>query len=431
MLKAGFARLDITPPFGCPLDGYFNARTVKGVLDPIELNAIALNDGEKTLVMIASDVLGVYIADIKHIKSLITSRTAIPENYILISALHQHTSFRLQHKETGHLPQAYAEVLYAKYADVAQMAIDDMKEASLSTAEKETEEPIAFVRRYRTSDGKFVTNPRPHQIPLLIERCAEADNTVRLLRFHREGGNDIVLVNFSTHPDVVHGEKVSADWPGFVRRFVEADHKDTSCLFFTGAQGDSNHIDFMGVKRDGYDHSRHMGRVIANAVSAVWDDTTPRTADKLFACIKVIYNKSNTNGEEKYEECKAFEVARLAGKLDYTPTMEQYSFARRVVEIRESMTIYRPLPVTVVGIGEVVIVGFGGEPFTEYGASAREATGGRFTLTFCATNGYQGYLPSAKAFSEGGYEAAGSRFTPNLQTQAIGAVKEMLEEMDK
>ena len=28
-------------------------------------------------------------------------------------------------------------------------------------AEKETEEPIAFVRRYRTSDGKFVTNPQP------------------------------------------------------------------------------------------------------------------------------------------------------------------------------------------------------------------------------------------------------------------------------
>ena len=58
MLKAGFARLDITPPFGRPLDGYQRLRSVKCILDPIYLNAIALSDGEKTIVMIAGDLNG-------------------------------------------------------------------------------------------------------------------------------------------------------------------------------------------------------------------------------------------------------------------------------------------------------------------------------------------------------------------------------------
>ena len=429
MLKAGFARLDITPPFGCPLDGYQRLRSVKCILDPIYLNAIALSDGEKTIVMIAGDLEGLDVVDGKVIKDIIFARLGIPEKDILLSALHQHTSFMLRHKETGHLPAAYAEVLYAKFGDVAEMAVADLEDATLYTAEKETAEPLGFVRRYRLDDGKAVTNPTPTQVPHIVARLAEADNTVRLLRFKRESKKDIALVNFSTHPDVVHGENVSADWPGFTRTFVEKDNPDVSCIFFTGAQGDSNHLDFMGEKRNGYEHSKHMGRVIADAVRDIWDSAIPHADGKLFADIKTIYNKSNTEGEEKYDECKAFLKAREEGTLGYNPEIEEVAYARRVIEIREKMTIYRPLNVTVIGIGDVVVVGFSGEPFTEYGAAVREAADGRFALTFCLTNGHQGYLPSSRAFSEGGYEAKSSRFTPTIQDQAIEAAKEMIEKL--
>jgi len=42
-------------------------------------------------------------------------------------------------------------------------------------------------------------------------------------------------------------------------------------------------------------------------------------------------------------------------------------------------------------------------------------------------NGGQGYLPTAQAFEEGGYEAFSSRFTPILQEKLMGAVRELLE----
>ena len=426
MLKAGFARLDITPPLGTPLAGYQRPRFANGVLDPIEVNAVALNDGDKTLIMIAADVEGMDVADAKHIKKLIFDRTGIPAEYVVVSALHQHTSYILKHKVLENLTSSFAEVVYSRFCDVAQMAIDDMKECELSVAEKETAEPLAFVRRYILKDGKTVTNPTPKQIPEIVRRCSEADNTVRLLRFKRENAKDIALVNFSTHPDVVHGEKVSADWPGFARRFVEANDPDVSCLVFVGAEGDSNHLDHIGGIRNGYDHSRHMGRVIADTVKEMWDNTVPKKCESISATVQTVYNKANTEGEELYEESKAKLIARENGTLGYNPEIEEVAFARRVVAIRESMTIYHSLPITVVSLGEIVIVGLGGEPFTDYATSIRAVSDGRFAMTFALTNGHQGYLPTAAAFREGGYEAKGSKFTAGLQDQVIAAVKDII-----
>jgi hypothetical protein len=436
MLQAGFARVDVTPPMGSPVDGYFKDRVANGVLDPIQLNALAISDGEHRAVMIAGDFLGVEIFHVAAIKELITHRTGLKNEEIFLSATHSHTSVFVREKPAENLPQEYINLLYRKYADAAQMALADLAAAALYTAEKETAKPIGFVRRYRLSDGRVATNPGSSVLPLVTGRCDESDDTVRVLRFCREGKKDITLVNFSTHPDVIGGTCYSADWPGFVRRFVEAEHPDTHCLQFTGTEGDSNHVDFLKPAEErfphgrGYAHSRYMGRMIADAVNAVWDHMTAHTDGALQTKQTSVFVRSNTVGEEKYDECKKMYTDYYAGKLDYKPTGEQLAFARRVIHIRENMSIYRELPIGVIGIADVRIVTFAGEPFTAYGESTRALTGGKFTLTLALTNGYQGYLPHARAFAEGGYEAANSHFTPTLQKQAMAAVEQALKEME-
>jgi hypothetical protein len=436
MLQAGFARVDVTPPMGSPVDGYFKDRVANGVLDPIQLNALAISDGEHRAVMIAGDFLGVEIFHVAAIKELITHRTGFKNEEIFLSATHSHTSVFVREKPAENLPQEYINLLYRKYADAAQMALDDLADAKMYTAEQETAKPIGFVRRYRLSDGRVATNPGSSVLPLVTGRCDESDDTVRVLRFCREGKKDITLVNFSTHPDVIGGTCYSADWPGFVRRFVEAEHPDTHCLQFTGTEGDSNHVDFLKPKEErfphgsGYAHSRYMGRMIADAVNAVWDHMTAHADGALQTKQTSVFVRSNTVGEEKYDECKKIYTDYYAGKLDYKPTGEQLAFARRVIHIRENMSIYRELPIGVIGIADVRIVTFAGEPFTAYGESTRALTGGKFTLTLALTNGYQGYLPHARAFAQGGYEAANSHFTPTLQKQAMAAVEQALKEME-
>ena len=45
-LQVGFARLDITPELGIGISGYYVERRAEGVLDPLEVNALALACGE-------------------------------------------------------------------------------------------------------------------------------------------------------------------------------------------------------------------------------------------------------------------------------------------------------------------------------------------------------------------------------------------------
>lgn len=434
MIKAGFARVDVTPPLGSPLAGYFKERFADGVLDPIELNALAFSNGESTAIIIASDFIGMHMDNGKEVRELIEARTSVPADHIMICCLHQHTSLRIGGKGYSELKDTvYLDLLYRKYADVAKMALDDMSEATVNTAERQAIEEIAFVRRYWLADGTLATNPKPH-LAKPVRRCDESDNTVRLIRFKREGKNDIAYVNFSTHPDTISGTKFSADWPGFVRRFVEAGIENTSCLCVVGCQGDSNHVDFMKPIEERlpegpfYPHSRRMGRIIAETVKLMWNDTKLHTGDTVFGGYSVVYNKTNTDGEDKYDEQKRFLDNYNAGiyDKDAPPSIADLAFATRITSLRDE-PIYHRVPVTVLGLGDIAFVGFGGEPFTHYTIAAKEAAGDKTVFCSCVTNGNQGYLPHERAFTEGGYEASGSFFTPTLESECIAAAKDLLD----
>ncbi len=432
MLKSGFARLDITPPFGTPLAGYYEARYLDGVRDPLYTNALALNDGERTLVIITADVLMISMDASAEIRKMISERVDIPADCIMINSLHQHTSIRVGSKRPGVTTDPiYLDILYRKFCDVAQMAIDDLADCTFGTAIHHATEDISFIRRYIGKDGKLYSNPFRMTPDQLEGPAAKSDNDVRLILFKREGVKDIALVNFATHPDVIGRTKASADWPGFVRRFVEADHEDTHCIFMNGFQGDTNHYNFMideELRGVGYKQSQKMGRVIADTVNLMWDKTEERENYKLSSEIRCIFNKCSTRGEEHYEECKAFMDRYRAG--DYSSTVTESGIllpeAGRIAAIPEQ-PVYHKIPITVMGMGDVVFFGLGGEPFTEYGHIAREAFPEKFMLTATCANGGEGYLPSKQAFSQGGYEVISSHFTDSLQKTVLDTSFEMIK----
>lgn len=427
MLKVGFSRVDITPPLGTRIEGYFEERHMKGILDPLYLNALAFSDGEKTVLLIAADVIHIKKKYADEIKSFISEKVGIPADSIMITALHQHTSFGLRDLDTKNAvkDKSFMESLYRKFADLSQMAIDDMAEAEAETAEKETSEQLSFIRRYHLTDGTVMTYPLSRRREI-VRPCREADNMVRFVRFKREKG-DIALVNFSTHPDVIHGEYVSADWPGFVRAFVERDIEGVHCVATVGAQGDSNHMEFMAEEyKDGYEHSKHMGRVIADTVISMWDKTEKRSTEGLNIHKKDVFIRTRTDGEEKYEEMKKLIADYNAGtyvgpKLNIT----DLGTATRIVNIKTA-PLYQQIPVTVINLGEIGLAGYGGEPFTSYADALREAYPERFIMTSCCANGGEGYLPTKEAFHEIGYEAGSSPFSENLEEECVKAAIEML-----
>ena len=430
MLQAGFARLDVTPPLGSHLAGYFSVRLAEGILDPIYLNAVAIGNGSSTVIIITSDFLSVMEVFATRIRNMIAEATGIPADNIMITALHQHTSIRLGvWPWTGSMEdENYLSILYKKYVDIARLALRDMSDARLCTAVQETYEPISFIRRYKMRDGSTVTNPGKLN-PEIDHPIGEADNNVRLVRFMREGKKDIAFVNFSTHPDVIGGKLFSADWPGFVRSFVEQDIGNTHCLVVNGAQGDTNQLNTsIAEEQSGYEYSRHMGRVIADTVVEIWDKTVPHSDTRIFSEVKMVLNRTNTDGFDRVEECRKLDADYWSGKLDGPdkPDATIMGEARRIKNLPFE-TICQKIPVTVMAVGDVAFVGYGGEPFTEYATHTRALAPEMTVITCGLANGQQGYLPTKDAFLEGGYEARSSRFTPTLPDELLGAAGEMLD----
>lgn len=440
MLKAGFAKIDVTPPLGSPMAGYFRERLADGILDPIQLVALAVNDGENTALIIAADFLGIWDKWATEIRELICKETCVPAEHIAICCLHQHTSVRIGYNP--HLydvvspgdfhDNTYYEMLYRRFVDVAKMAISDMSEAVMRVGEKETAEPLAFIRRFRTKDGKVITNPSKEEMENVEGPAGEADNMVRVVRFQREGTKDIAVVNFSTHPDVIGKTKFTADWPGFVRRTTEADIPNTHCIFVNGAEGDSNHINRLTtpkMKQFGYAYSEHIGRVITDAVIDIWDKTIAKTASKVSGQIRMTYVPTNTLLMDEVDKYRRLRAEQMAGTY-VAKSMEESADISRVSALHRQ-SLFQMVPLTVIGIGDVVFVGFGGEPFTQYGIDTRAAAPDKFVICTCITNGNSGYLPTKEAFEEGGYEARSSNFTDTLPDVLHQAIKEMFENIEE
>ena len=59
-LKAGFASVNVTPMTGIEIRGYFVERISEGVLDDLELRALALEAGGRRAVLMSMDVCGIH-----------------------------------------------------------------------------------------------------------------------------------------------------------------------------------------------------------------------------------------------------------------------------------------------------------------------------------------------------------------------------------
>lgn len=428
MLQAGFARADVTPPFGTKLTGYFALRISDGILDPIELNALAVKVGADTAVIITGDFMYMTEAADTPIRLLIEEKCGIPADHIIMQAIHQHTS--TTPFTPGITDALYDEWLRRKYCDVVKMALDDLKEAKISIAAKETTKPVSFVRRFKDKTGASVTNPKKPIDPNELFPIGKADNTVRLVKFEREGAKDIALVGFATHPDTVGGNQFSADWPGFVRRFTEKD-LDVHCILVNGCQGDTNHHDPMIaptkdlVKK--YAYTQVIGRTIADAAVELWNQTKPCEEGSLTCAVDTKLLRTRCDDIEKMDECKA--VVKHFNETGEWPegfNMADKAICRRVARL-DTLSLFIKVPVSVLGFGNVVIAGYAGEAFTQYADVLREAYPELFILTACNANGSQGYFPSDEAFKSGGYEAQSTNFLPEIADLLQGTAKKLIQ----
>lgn len=454
-LLAGFSRLDVTPPLGIPIVGYYKPRFAEGVLDELEVNALALAVEEKKVVLLSVDNCGFSESVANSYREHICEVTGLPADCVFLHATHTHTGpstcptydkdlVLLAEYENHPLLPEYFYYLRRKLADAAVLALKDLKPAKMGWAVGNAPK-VAFVRRFRMKDGKVRTNPGVGN-PDILHPIGDVDERVNVLRFDREGAETIVLANFGNHPDVVGDSLISGDWPTLMRHRLEKALDNVKTIFFNGAQGDVNHVnvnakggdfndtfhDFDDVDR-GYGHARHMGNVVAAAVLQVFDKVNYTDVDSLATLEKTIEIPSAMPTPEEAKQAHILNDLHMAGKDEEIPFegMELTTVvaeAARMVRLEHGPESF-PMNFLGVAVGNVALFGIPGEPFTGVGRGLKEAQGWDLVLPCCLTNGCRGYFPMIDAYQEGGYEARSSSFKAGSAELIVEEGCKLLDEL--
>jgi len=443
-LKVGFSRVNITPMMGIGMQGYFIDRFAEDVLDNLEINGIAFECSGKKSVILCADLCGIKQVLIAKFKEHISSLTGLKGEEIFICATHTHTGPTVLIDSEEELVKEYLKILKHKMADAAILALNDLNNAKMGYGIGQAPN-VAFVRRFRMKDGSVQTNPGVNN-PNIDHPIGDVDERVNVLRFDRECGDTVVLVNFGNHPDVIGGNKISADWPGFVRRTVEKTIDNTKCIFLNGAQGDVNHVnvhptggylndlfmDFDDVAR-GYNHSRYIGRVVAGGVLQAFDKVKYVDVDRLESLNRPIHVPANTPALEDLPQAHRICDLHNQGRDDELPwqgMLRTTMIARavRMVRLEHGPEAF-DMSLAGIKLGPVAFVGIPGEPFTGVGRAIKDTEGYEFVLPVCAANGYEGYYPMKDAYAEGGYEANTSNYKAGVAEYIIEESKALLKDL--
>ena len=134
-VSAGFSRVNITPPMGIDISGYYVKRIADGVLDELEINTIAIRKDGTTVLLMAVDTMGMSKAYIDSVKEYITAATNIPAEAIFIHSTHSHTTGRLGNGDPFTEQESeYMQSVRRAGVNAAILAINDLKPAKMGWA---------------------------------------------------------------------------------------------------------------------------------------------------------------------------------------------------------------------------------------------------------------------------------------------------------
>lgn len=445
-IKSGFGRVDITPPLGITLSGYPFTRYATDILDPLYVTAVAFDDGNHLAIVMSVDLIGIEQPLMNRIRSEIAEAVGTEKEGVFIACTHTHLAPEMRPGDDGvtYENAEYIEFFIKRATDAARLAKLDLAPTEMSIVRGNVKD-VAFVRTYHMKDGSIKCNPG-FLNPNALEPVSEPDETSSLIILKREGKREIGIVNFQVHPDVIYGDKVSADYPKFVRDTYEALVPNSLCMYINGTQGDTNHIDIrLGPDeiRDGYARSEYMGRKIAMSVVANYPLAKKISSDGVrFGQSNIIakQNKAKADSEELQAAFRTYEkyleyLKRGAGdwvsysELDVKCEMNMQTALRIVRSVKWPEE--RELYLTAVAVGDVVFAGFPGEPFTEIGTTVKEKSDFALTVTACCANGYEGYYPMIARAGKSSYESDTTKFVMGTAEQMIEKALALIADLRK
>ncbi len=418
-LKVGYSRVCITPTESVPLAGYgaTSKRMSTCVTRDLYTTCIAFTDeNDQTALVVTNDLILSSAVWTTPARRKMSAATGVPLENILVSATHTHSGPDMGNTAHDSILR-YRETICDLMAQAAAEAMADRKEAALYYGTTHIE-GVNFVRHYVLDNGTFIgDNFGDASSGNILRSTTEADHCMQIVRCVRQDAEDVILVNWQTHPHREGGSaktNISADIVGCMRETMEA---RTGCRFayFSGAGGNINsrsrikqmnlpgidvacdapacgsYMSYHAIKALDTLQPMESGSVkIENRVLSV---PTDHTKDHLVDIARQLRQEWERTGDHR----ACIEAGKPYGI--HSP----YHAGAIVSKAQHPAT--KDVPLMALSVGGLAFVGAPYEMFDTNGMQIK--WGSPFQSTFVCTccNEYVGYIPSAFGYEHGCYEA--------------------------
>jgi len=404
-IRAGASKTDITPEGSVALAG-FKARQglSKGAHDRLYVSALLMDNGEERLAIISSDVIGLDGDFVAEVRDRIAGEINIPAGNVMIAATHTHSGPLTY----GGKDKTYLALLKSSMLKTAIMAERNMREACIGIGTGR----VAGVGLNRRDLQNGPTDPCLGII-LIKDKL---DNILS------------VLANYCCHPTVLGPDNllISADYPGYLREGLEKRwSQDVVIIFTNGACGDVNpghsaEVSALGGYISGrtFERAEELGKILADKVVSIKTSYISEKVCLAAASKRISVALREFPSQEEAEKTLKEKRDALMGKegkeLDAARVALLYA-ELLLAKARERKTVKQDwveMEIQAIRIGDTVLLGLPAELFVDVGLSIKRKSPFRNTFVVGYANGSMGYIPSEKAWGQGGYEVAVAKFIP-------------------
>ena len=372
--SVGFAKKDITPETSVPMDGYDGAnapakRWSNSTELPLEANCVAISDtAGTTVLLITADLLHAYNELADAVRSEITAQTGLPKENVFFHCTHNHSGPALRGVASQEITEYLAQLIDDMVL-VSKEALADRKAAEMYTTFTRPEH-CSFVRHYLLSDGTFLSSPGS-SLPVGVTYYGQAtrpDDLMQLVKFTREGGKDVMLVNWQGHPcAAVEKTVLNSDYPGALRKYL-AENLDCDALVIQGGGGNmvtTTLLPNVEQYKDYKQYAEALGKAAAEAAASFVANET----DRILVSEQILPMETKDGG-------------------------------------------LRKAPLGAFSIGDFALVSAPFEIFDTNAVAVKESSPYSMTFYASCTNGSNGYLPTEACFGWAqNYEARITQFS--------------------
>ena len=456
-VQAGAAEIDITPPVGFRMAGYFNERLSTGTHDPLKAKAIVFSDGKEKFALVFCDLVGPSLNVTSQARAQAGKKIGVPVQNIMICATHSHTGplfdnviYDWLHDKAmaEHGKDTAEKIDYPKFLvqQIVRVIVDanaKLKPARLDVGISK-QAGLPFNRRFHMKNGTVAFNPGLMNTNI-VRPAGPTDSDVPFISLSREikngadnkRGAEMLLADtarerkpfagitvFAMHCDTIGGTEHSADYPFFLQETLrEAFGRNFISAFGAGTCGDLNQINVKSTEPfKGFGPSGKYGNSIGKTVLS--------SQKKLEAITRPDFAVRSQTIQAPLRDVTPDELADAKVKMERL-TDESAGFMMKVVAVRTldlaKKGSHWPLEVQVFRLdADTAIVCLPCEIFVELGLAIKQASPFKRTIVISICNDRPSYVPTKKAFTEGSYEITNARVKPGVGETLVETAIELL-----